>query len=919
MSRLLLLIAFLSMLAPVKSQVYRDPGAPVEDRVNSLLLTITTDEKLSYIGGVDGFYIRDIPRLGLPKIKMSDGPVGVRTWGQTTAYPAGICNAATWDTALVNKLGRALGRDARARGVHILLAPGVNIYRAPMCGRNFEYFGEDPFLSGQMAVQYVRGVQSQRVVATVKHFAGNNQEYDRYNVSSDIDERTLQEIYLPAFRAAVIQGKAGAVMNAYNLLNGIHCTQNIHLNNEILKGQWHFKGILMSDWGSTHDAVAAANGGLDLEMPSGDNMSPANMATALNTGSVTMNTIDDKVRRIARTIFSFGFYDNPQTDGSIPADDPENDTIALQLARGGIVLLKNDSILPLSVSAIKSLAVIGPNANQYVAGGGSSYPDPFHSISVLQGLTTLVGSTVSINFAGTPDIFTQAGKSIFYKSPGSIVRGLTASYFANQILSLPVYTTRIDTIIDFHWPNAPDILGMPADHFSIRWTGVIRPLTSGTYTFSVRGDDGYRLWINNQLIIDNWTDHAATTTSGNIDLVSGQEYPVKLEYYENGGLAEITLAYQSQAELNQQIVSAAAASDVAIVCAGFNSSTEGEGSDRPFDLGALQDSLITAVAKANPNTIVVLNAGGNVDMSSWIYKIRGLLHAWYPGQDGGKAVAEILFGKTNPSGRLPASFEKKWSDNPVYANYYPNNGNFNINYNEGLFVGYRYYDANQVTPMFPFGYGLSYTTFSYSGMSYATDTAGRVIVTCSIKNTGKMKGAEVVQLYVGPVSPKVVRPVKELKGFSKVELLPGETKLVSIVLDLSSFSYYSTAAQDFVVDKGNYDLIIGSSSREEKLRQTIFIDHDSIFSGIKQTPAAQVGVSVYPVPANHYVIFEKNNPADVMESIRIYDANGRLVDNLNCSGGRYHYDCSGLPDGTYYCKVFSARGITDARFIIKKQ
>ncbi len=361
----------------VHSQLYKDAKASVEESVNEVLAKMTLEEKIDYIGGVRGFYIRSTPRLGLPEIKMTDGPVGARNDGKTTAYPASILSAATWDTVLVHRLGVALGKDARARGDHILLAPGVNIYRAPMGGRNFEYLGEDPYLAGRMAVNYINGVQSQGVVATVKHYAGNNQEWDRNNVSSDIDERTLQEIYLHAFKAAVTEAKVGAVMNSYNLVNGIHATQNNHLNNEILKGAWKFDGILMSDWVATYDGVAAAQNGLDLEMPSAAFMNRKNLLPAIKNGTLSESVIDDKVRRILRIIFRFGFYDKKQLDTSITRDNTDNAAVALDLARNGIVLLKNsNNILPLS-NKIRSIAVIGPNADQYIAGGGSSYTNPF--------------------------------------------------------------------------------------------------------------------------------------------------------------------------------------------------------------------------------------------------------------------------------------------------------------------------------------------------------------------------------------------------------------------------------------------------------------------------------------------------------------------------------------------------------------
>jgi len=902
-----------------EAQVYKDPGASMEKRVESLLSSMTLDEKLSYIGGVDGFYIRDIPLLNLPKIKMSDGPVGVRTWGQTTAYPAGICNAATWDKDLVFSLGQALGKDARARGVHILLAPGVNIYRAPMCGRNFEYFGEDPFLAGQIASQYIKGVQSEKVVATVKHFAGNNQEWNRYDVSSEIDERTLQEIYLPAFKAAVKDAKAGAVMNAYNLLNGVHCTQNIHLNIDILKKQWQFKGILMSDWGSTHDGVLAANGGLDLEMPSGDYMSSTTLLTALYQGKVTEETIDDKVRRILRIIFSFGFYDNIQTDSSIPLDNPDNDSVSLQLARDGIVLLKNDSILPFNLSALKSLAVIGPNADRYVTGGGSSYTDPFHYISILKGITDLAGSKVIINFAGSPQVAALTHNSTFYSVPGSIVKGLKGEYFNNQTLANSATSSRIDTVIDFHWTGVPNISNIPEDHFSIRWTGVIRPASSGKFTFYVNGDDGFRLWVNNQLIIDNWVDEAITGKTGEINLTAGQEYSVKLEYYENAGLAEIMLGYQSSAELNSQVIAAATGSDAAVICAGFNSGTEGEGFDRPFSMGADQDSLICQVSRVNPNTIVILNAGGNVDMQAWLKKIKGLIHAWYPGQNGGKAIAEILFGKTNPSGKLPVTFEKKWSDNPVYGNYYQNDGTNHVKYNEGIFVGYRYYDANNIEPQFPFGFGLSYTTFEYSNLAFTTDSAGRTIVNFDIKNTGSMAGAEVAQLYVSPESPNVPRPVRELKDFTKVNLQPGETKTASLILDASAFSYFSTDKNSFVIDSGKYDIIIGASSRDIRLWNTISFDRDSVIAGEKNILAENKELTVYPNPASDYIVLRTNFNVLKNNTLQVFSSNSRLVDQCTQTGQNFEYNCSHLADGLYLFRMVADGQIVTKKFLVVRR
>ena len=773
-----LLIAGLLFLSIYSfSQVYKNPNAPVEDRVNDLLSNMTLTEKLDYIGGVNSFYIRSIPRLGIPTIKMSDGPVGVRTYGSATAYPAGILSAATWDVNLVNKLGIALGKDSRSRGVHILLAPGMNIYRAPMCGRNFEYFGEDPYLSAQMAISYIKGVQSQGVVCTAKHYACNNQEWNRNGISSDVDERTLQEIYLPAFKASVMDGKVGAVMNSYNLINGVHATQNVHLNNEILKGDWGFDGVLMSDWESTYSGLSAAIGGLDLEMPNAAFMNKTTLTPYITNNTLPVSIIDDKVRRILRLIFRNGFYDRIQTDSSIPLDNLVNAAISQKLAEGGIVLLKNqDSILPLKINKIKSIAVIGPNADQYLAGGGSSYTTPYHFVTTLQGIKKIAGNTITVNVAGdVPNYTTAAKNSVFFTAIGSSTKGLNGEYFKNKTLTGAADFTRIDETIDYHWTGVPNVAGFPATNYSIRWTGVIRSTVTGTYNFLVRGDDGFRLSVNNQQIVNKWLDQAATEATGTINLVAGNEYPIKLEYYQSGGLADITLAWYSTDAAYDEIIQTASAADVAIVCVGFNSNLEGEGSDRPFELPYGQDSLISIVARANPNTIIVVNAGGNVYMEKWINKVKGLLHAFYPGQEGGTALSEILFGIVNPSGKLPASFEKKWSDNPVYKSY-SNNGTNRVRYTEGLMLGYRYYDANTVEPMFPFGFGLSYTSFEYSNIVTTQDIIGDTLkefVQFDIKNIGKAEGAESSQIYVSADASIVSRPLKELKGFSKISLLPG--------------------------------------------------------------------------------------------------------------------------------------------------
>ncbi len=838
------LMLLVSYFSKSYSQIYLDPNAKVEDRVSDLLSRMTLNEKLDYIGGENNMYIMAIDMLSVPLIKMSDGPVGVRTWGQTTAFPAGICSSATFDVGLVNKLGDALGKDARARGVHFLLGPGLNIYRAPMCGRNFEYFGEDPYLSSRMAVAYVKGVQSHNVVSTIKHYAANNQEWNRYSISSDMDERTLQEIYLPAFKAAVKEAGAGAVMSAYNLLNGTYCSQNHHLLEDILKNSWKFTGLVMSDWGATHNGVAAANGGLDLEMPSAGFMNSSTLNPAIGSGVVKMTTIDDKVRRILRDLFAFGFFDHNQTDTRFPLDNPDNAAVALDLARGGIVLLKNENkTLPLNRDSVKNIAVIGPNADSYVAGGGSSYASPFHSVTVLQGIKSLAGQNITVTYAsGLTDPANSYSTSVFYADSLLQTPGLNAEYFTDIDLSgTPAYS-QIDAHIDFNWASGgPSFPGFPTDNFSIRWKGFIQPLTPGNYEFIGAGDDGYRLYIDNNLVLNQWQDQAVNTTSTVVYLDS-TVHSLRFEYYEHAGLAEVHLGWKLLDFANSEAVQLAKNADAAVVCVGFNSSLEGEGSDRTFELPSHQEDLINAVANVNPHTIVIVNSGGNVSTAGWLPNVRSYLQAWYPGQEGGTALAEILFGDTNPSGRLPASFEKKWSDNPVYRSYYDTTSSGRVRYSEGLYLGYRYYDSKNVDPLFPFGFGLSYTTFAYSNLRVtpeSTSKMDKVNVEFDVQNTGSVSGAEVAQIYLHQVACRAPRPVKELKAFKKVFLSPGETETVSVDLDSSSVSYYKEKLKDFAYDKGEYDLLIGSSSRDIRLSGSFTITDSLSVDAISFTPANQ--------------------------------------------------------------------------------
>jgi beta-glucosidase len=816
-----LVIVFLAQRATAQAT---PPKMDVEQRVDSILGKMTLDEKIEIIGGINDFFTRPISRLGIPALKMSDGPMGVHDYGLTTAYPAGIALAASWDTELAQRFGTAMGKDARARGVHFILAPGMNIYRAPMNGRNFEYFGEDPFLASRMAVSVVEGMQAQRVIATAKHFAGNNSEFARMTLSSDIDERTLREIYLPAFEASVKEAKVGAVMDAYNLVNGVYMTQNAHLNNEILKKEWGFDGILMSDWGATHDGVAAANGGLDLEMPSPTFMNSNTLLPAIKEGKIPVASLDDKVRRILRKAIEFGFLDQPQTDTDIPSYSQEGRQVALDVARESVVLLKNSgNLLPLDESKVKTIAVLGPDAYPAVpSGGGSAETKPFAAVSYLEGISNRLGTKARVLYAVDEPVLDQVFEnSEFVTAPGG-ASGLKGEYFDNEELRGAPVLVRTDKHVHFDWGEGSFAPAQPVDHFSIRWTGYFVPQTSGDYKFFTSADDGVRLYIGDDSAIDDWQRHSQTVDSYARHLEGGQAYKIRLEYFEAVGSAIVGFGVtRAESFIGRETRALAEKADAVIICVGFDPKTESEGADRTFQLPGGQDELIRQISAVNKNTIIVLTAGGNVDMTQWSDRVPAILHAWYPGQEGGTALAQILFGDYSPSGKLPASFERRWEDNPTFRSYYPQKGETHVQYSEGIFVGYRYYDRSETKPLFAFGYGLSYTAFAYGNLSVAPQTGNLnqpVTVSFDVKNTGHREGAEVAELYVAESHPKVQRPLKELKGFAKVNLKPGETKRVTLTLDRRAFSFYDVGKKDWNAEAGEFTILIGGSSDNIQLR-----------------------------------------------------------------------------------------------------
>jgi beta-glucosidase len=816
------LLLILTVL-PALCQTLRSSTA-VEARVDSLLKQLTLEEKIDLLGGVDDFYIRAIPHIGLPRLKMADGPVGVRNYGPSTVF-GGIGLAATWDPELARRVGAMIGQDARTRGVHFMLGPGLNIYRAPMCGRNFEYFGEDPFLAARTAVGYIEGMQDQGVSATIKHYMGNNQEYDRHNIDSLIDERTMREIYLPVFEAAVKEAGVGAIMDSYNLTNGRHMSENGYLNTQVAKKEWGFTGIIMSDWDSTYDGVAAANGGLDLEMPSGKFMNRVTLLPAVKAGKVSEATIDDKVRRMLRTAIQFGWLDRDQTDVSIPLVNREGRQVAQEAARASMVLLKNDGhLLPLDRAGVKSIALIGPDA--YPAqpgGGGSAEAKPFTAVSYLEGIVNYVGDGAVVYYErGIPTLEEMAKQTEFRTDATGGQSGLKAEFFPNPELSGPPAMTRIDKHVHFEPARGGD--GAEAD-ISARWTGYFTPNTSGNYLVFVQGpgeNGGYRLYVDRKLVFDNWKTWYAFVSQVSMRLTAGP-HQVELDYYAKNGWGKTTLNLafaRPEALVSRRAKSLAARCDAIVIAVGFDADTEGESSDRSFGLPPGQDELVNEIAAINKRTIIIMTSGGSVDMTAWIDRVPALFESWYSGQEGGTALAQLLFGDFNPSGRLPISFERRWEDNPVHDTYYPQNGEKKVRYSEGVFLGYRHFDKPGTKPLFPFGYGLSYSNFEYKNLTVSpAQVSGDQLATVAfdISNVGSRAGADVAELYVGDRHAPVPRPLKELKGFTKVDLKPGETRHVEISLNRRAFCYYDVNHHQWTVAPGEFDLYIGRSAAEIEL------------------------------------------------------------------------------------------------------
>jgi beta-glucosidase len=843
LSRLTVSGLFLCLLSAHAQQSQSTAGSKlspssVSSRVDKILKEFTVDDALSYIGGTGFFDFKPIPVNDFsplnPQLYQTDGPLGVRRNEPSIRFPSGLTLAATWNPARAHDQGVSMGRDARARGYFSILGPGMDFYRVPMGGRNFEYMtGEDPFLGSQLNPAEIQGIQAQGVWACAKHYVCNDEEENRTNVHIVVDERTLREIYLPPFEAAVKVGHVATVMGAYNAVDSAgtdaFCCENPFLLTTILRTEWGFKGILMSDYDAIHDGLSAALAGCDIDLPAGSFMNQQTLSPWIP-NPLTVADLDLKVKHILTGAISYGFLDRQQLLTSIPLDDPFSEQATLNVAREGLILLQNKGLLPLNKNTVTKIAVIG-NLAEYAppTGFGSSYVTPIESVSELDGIKSEVGANTQVDFISVCSL--DPANTIWeYSNNGEITQGLQASYYTSNDLSGTPAVTRVDNEVNFDWDIDPIPVSSNQGSFSAKWVGQIVVPTSGDYVFKVRGDGGLRFIINGTAIFDNFNTPTTPPVgygptpaySAKATLTAGKVYSVEIDYrrvggffdtFEEGGLTGMQASYAAL-----KPPSTIAGYNAVVIAAGISNEYEGEGEDRSFTLPEFQDELIKNVSAANPRTVVVFHGGGNFDSEKWINQVDGLVEAFYPGQLGGQALAEILFGDVNPSGKLPITMEVKASDNPAYSTF-PNPVNQHpddIMYSEGVFIGYRGYEKSGITPLFPFGFGLSYTTFLFSNLSISGSYNGTQPVTVSftVTNTGSVAGAEVAQLYVGEQNPPLPRPSRELKGFLKTNVLqPGQSQNVTLKLDQRSFAYWNVNIEKWDAPKDTYNVWVGSSSQ----------------------------------------------------------------------------------------------------------
>lgn len=795
----------------------------IESRIEELLNAMSLADQVRLLSGEDFWSVPALEHLAIGKLRVTDGPNGARGGGnlvggvRSAAFPVGIALGSSWNPALVEQIGAALADEVKSKNAHVLLAPTVNIQRSVTNGRNFECYSEDPVLTAELAVAYIRGLQGQGIAATIKHFAGNESEIERTTISSDIDERSLREVYLVPFEAAVKRAGTWAIMSSYNKINGTYAAENHWLLTEVLRGDWGYDGIVMSDWFGSRSTAPTVNAGLDLEMPGPTRDRGQRLVDAVEAGEVPAETVRARARAMLRLMARTGALDDHRPFAERADQRPEHAALIRRAGAEGAVLLKNDGgLLPLAPGG--SLAVIGPNAKvAQIMGGGSAQLNPHYAVSPWEGLVAALGE----------DALRYAPGCTNHRWEPLLMGPIEVDFFAGRTLQgPPLARETMDSAVGF-W--VPPLAGGKADpaNFSARMRASFTAEAGGLHRVGVVSAGYAKVYVDGKLVANAWDgwkkgrtffEEGCDEVVGEVTLAAGQVAEVTVEFCnrpsDNLAFSAFRIGIgrpMGDAEIAAAAATAAAA-DRAVVFVGRSGEWDTEGWDlEDIRLPGRQDDLVAAVLKANPNTVVVLQTGGPVEMP-WIERAPAVLQAWYPGQEAGNAIADVLLGRAEPSGRLAQSWPRRWADNPTHsqdAEVYPGlNGH--VRYDEGLFIGYRHYDRHGIAPLFAFGHGLSAGQFALSGL--AADGAGKVRAV--LRNTGVKAGTAVVQLYVSPPEGARERPDKELKAFAKHRLEPGEERALSFALTPRDFARWDVSARQWVVDGGRYNLRAGFSATD---------------------------------------------------------------------------------------------------------
>lgn len=806
------------------------PGGDSMTDIAALLDRMTLEEQVSILSGEDFWSLPAVERLGIEKLRVTDGPNGARGGGSlvggvtAAAFPVGIAIGSTWDPELARELGVALAEEVQSKSAHVSLAPTVNIQRSVTNGRNFECYSEDPYLSGELAVGMIEGIQSKGISATMKHFVGNESEIQRTTMSSDIDERTLREVYLYPFEQAVKRAGTWGIMSSYNKVNGTYAAENHFVLTEVLRGDWGYDGVVMSDWFGSRSCEPTVNAGLDLEMPGPTRDRGAKLVAAVREGRVEAHTVRQRAENVLRLMVRTGAVNDTRPFAERADDRPEHRALIRRAGAEGAVLLKNDGLLPLAREG--SVAVIGPNAKvAQIMGGGSAQLNPHYAISPWDGLAMALGEG-ALSFA--PGCTNHRFEPI-------LAGDFTVQFFGGKVLQGPVlHEEKMGSVLGFWFPP----LGggkVDAFNFSARITGTFVPEASGLHRVGVTSAGYAKVRIDGKLVANAWDGWKAGATFfeegcdevvGEVMLEAGRAHEVVIEFCnkpsENLAFSALRVGIgrpMGDAEI-AEAARVAAAADRAVVFVGRSGEWDTEGWDLPdIRLPGRQDDLVAAVLAANPNTVVVLQTGGPVEMP-WLGQARAVLQAWYPGQEAGNAIADVLLGLAEPGGRLAQTFPRRWADNPTWSQdreIYPGlNGH--VRYEEGLFIGYRHYDRLGIEPLFPFGHGLGYTRFDLSDLVASPDGSE---VRLRVTNTGPREGATVVQIYVSDAEASVIRPERELKGFAKLRLKAGESREVTLALPPRAFAFYDLQARAWRVEAGEFRISAGLSAADIRAEVTV--------------------------------------------------------------------------------------------------